>query len=216
MTYAGGPAFQWNILNYGQITNNVRLQDARLEQLLVDYQNTVLNAQQQVDNGLSTFLQSRQQVGFLRGSAEAAKGALRVATQQYNQGATDFTTVLVTEQNLLQAESNLAVAMGNVPLGLPRCVARSAADGRYGRTATSSMPQRATRCVRAPTGGTCCRPLANRNRRLPVCPVLTILGRLSDRRDGEVAARNLRARSRRHRNATCRATKRIWRRTCAL
>lgn len=118
MTYAGGPAFQWNILNYGQITNNVRLQDARLQQLLVDYQNTVLNAQQQVDNGLSTFLQSRQQVGFLRGSAEAAKGALRVATQQYNQGATDFTTVLVAEQNLLQAESNLAVAMGNVPLGL--------------------------------------------------------------------------------------------------
>ena len=118
MTYAGGPAFRWNILNYGQITNNVRLQDARLQQLLVDYQTTVLNAQQQVDNGLSTFLQSRQQVGFLRSSAEAAKGALRVATQQYNQGATDFTTVLVAEQNLLQAESNLAVAMGNVPLGL--------------------------------------------------------------------------------------------------
>ena len=118
MTYAGGPAFQWNILNYGQITNNVRLQDARLQQLLVDYQNTVLNAQQQVDNGLSTFLQSRQQVGFLRSSAEAAKGALRVAMQRYNQGATDFTTVVVAEQNLLQAESNLAVAMGNVPLGL--------------------------------------------------------------------------------------------------
>jgi NodT family efflux transporter outer membrane factor (OMF) lipoprotein len=118
MTYAGGPAFQWNILNYGQITNNVRLQDARLQQLLVDYQNTVLNAQQQVGNGLSTFLQSRQQVGFLRSSAEAAKGALRVAMQRYNQGATDFTTVVVAEQNLLQAESNLAVAMGNVPLGL--------------------------------------------------------------------------------------------------
>ena len=118
MTYAGGPAFQWNILNYGQITNNVRLQDARLQQLLVDYQNTVLNAQQQVDNGLSTFLQSRQQVGFLRSSAEAAKGALRIAMQQYNQGATAFTTVVVAEQNLLQAESNLAVAVGNVPLGL--------------------------------------------------------------------------------------------------
>ena len=56
MTYAGGPAFQWNILNYGQITNNVRLQDARLQQLLVDYQNTVLNAQQQVDTGFSTLL----------------------------------------------------------------------------------------------------------------------------------------------------------------
>ena len=118
MTYAGGPAFQWNILNYGQITNNVRLQDAKLQQLLLDYQNIVLTAQQQVDNGLSTFLQSRRQVEFLRRSAQAASGALRVATEQYNQGATDFTTVLTAEQNLFQAESNLAVASSNVSLGL--------------------------------------------------------------------------------------------------
>ena len=118
MTYAGGPAFQWNILNYGQITNNVRLQDARLQQLLVDYQNTVLTAQQQVDNGLSTFLQSRQQVGYLRSSAQAASGALNIALEQYGQGSTDFTTVLTAEQNLFQAEGNLAVATANVPLGL--------------------------------------------------------------------------------------------------
>lgn len=118
MTYAGGPAFQWNILNYGQITNNVRLQDAKLQQLLVDYQNTVLTAQQQVDNGLSTFLQSRYQVGFLRLSAQAANGAFKIALEQYDQGATDFTTVLVAEQNLFQAEGNLAVAMANVSLGL--------------------------------------------------------------------------------------------------
>ena len=44
VAYAAGPAFQWNILNYGQITNNVRLQDATLQQLLVDYQNGVLQA----------------------------------------------------------------------------------------------------------------------------------------------------------------------------
>ncbi len=44
VAYAAGPSFQWNLLNYGQITNNVRLQDAKLQQLLVDYQNTVLSA----------------------------------------------------------------------------------------------------------------------------------------------------------------------------
>jgi hypothetical protein len=27
IAFAAGPSFQWNILNYGQITNNVRLQD---------------------------------------------------------------------------------------------------------------------------------------------------------------------------------------------
>jgi NodT family efflux transporter outer membrane factor (OMF) lipoprotein len=117
VTYAAGPSFQWNILNYGQITNDVRLQDAKLQQLLVDYQNTVLSAQRQVDDGISTFLQSRIQVGYLRRSADAARGALRIGTEQYEQGATDFTTVLTAEQNLFQAESNVATASANVALG---------------------------------------------------------------------------------------------------
>ena len=59
ITFAFGPSFQWNILNYGQITNTVRVQDAKLQELLVDYQNTVLTAQKQVEDGLATYLQSR-------------------------------------------------------------------------------------------------------------------------------------------------------------
>jgi NodT family efflux transporter outer membrane factor (OMF) lipoprotein len=118
VAYAAGPSFQWNLLNYGQITNNVRLQDAKLQQLLVDYQNTVLSAQQEVDNGLVTYLQSRNQVAFLRRSVQAANGAFRIALEQYEQGATSFTTVLTAEQNLFQAQSSLAGALANVPLGL--------------------------------------------------------------------------------------------------
>jgi NodT family efflux transporter outer membrane factor (OMF) lipoprotein len=113
-----GPALQWNILNYGQITNNVRLQDATLQQYLVDYQNTVLKAQQEVENGVSTFLNSRVEVGFLRQSTQAARGALGVALLQYQDGTRDFTTVLTAEQNLLTAENNLAVATGNISTGL--------------------------------------------------------------------------------------------------
>jgi NodT family efflux transporter outer membrane factor (OMF) lipoprotein len=117
VAYAAGPSFQWNILNYGQITNNVRLQDATLQQLLVDYQNAVLVAQQQVDNGISAFLLSRSRAEDLRRSVVAANGALKVATEQYGAGATSFTTVLVAEQNLFQFESNLATARANVSLG---------------------------------------------------------------------------------------------------
>ena len=60
ITFGFGPTFQWNILNYGQITNTVRVQDAKLQELLVDYQNSVLTAQKQVENGLATFLESRK------------------------------------------------------------------------------------------------------------------------------------------------------------
>ncbi len=113
-----GPSFQWNILNYGQITNNVRLQDATLQQYLVDYQNSVLSAQQQVEDGISTFLLSRSQAEYLHRSVTAANGALYIATLEYQQGTRDFTTVLTAEQNLLQAQNNLAVTTGNIPTGL--------------------------------------------------------------------------------------------------
>ena len=116
--YFVGPSFHWNILNYGQITNNVRAQDAQFQSLLVNYQNTVLKAQQEVENGISTFLQSRDQVDDLHMSVTAANAALTVATYQYKLGTRDFTTVLTAEQNLLQAENSLTVASGNVSIGL--------------------------------------------------------------------------------------------------
>src|SRR6266403_607799 len=118
ITFAFGPAFQWNILNYGQITNQVRVEDAVLQTLLVNYQNTVLQAQQQVENGLTSFLQGREQIDFLRQSVAAADAAVGIALLQYNLGTRDFTTVLTAEQNLYTAQNNLAMAEGNVSTGL--------------------------------------------------------------------------------------------------
>jgi len=118
ITFGFGPSFQWNILNYGQITNTVRVEDAKLQGLLVDYQNTVLKAQQQVENGLTSFLQGREQVDFLRQSVAAANAALGIALLQYNLGTRDFTTVLTAEQNLYTAQNNLAMAEGGVSTGL--------------------------------------------------------------------------------------------------
>ena len=118
ITFAFGPAFQWNILNYGQITNQVRVEDASLQGLLVDYQNIVLKAQQEVENGLASFLQGRKEADLLRESVAAASAALGLAFLQYNLGTRDFTTVLTAEQNLYTAQSNLATAEGTVSTGL--------------------------------------------------------------------------------------------------
>jgi NodT family efflux transporter outer membrane factor (OMF) lipoprotein len=118
ITFGFGPTFQWNILNYGQITNTVRVEDAKLQGLLVDYQNTVLKAQQEVENGLTSFLQGREQVDFLRQSVAAANAALGIALLEYNLGTRDFTTVLTAEQNLYTAQNDLAMAEGGVSAGL--------------------------------------------------------------------------------------------------
>jgi NodT family efflux transporter outer membrane factor (OMF) lipoprotein len=113
-----GPNVQWNILNYGQITNDVRVQDARFQELQITYQNQVLKAQQEVENGIIEFVDSRVAVEFLQKSEIAAEGALNIAMIQYNQGILDFTTVLTAEQNLFTAQNSLAVETGDVPQGL--------------------------------------------------------------------------------------------------
>ena len=51
-----GPSFQWNILNYGRLANNVRLQDAKFQQTLLDYRTAVLTANQEAEDGLVAFL----------------------------------------------------------------------------------------------------------------------------------------------------------------
>jgi NodT family efflux transporter outer membrane factor (OMF) lipoprotein len=120
VSFSFGPSFHWNVFNYGQITNNVRVQDARLQALLIDYKNTVLTAQEEVENGVASFVFSRQQAVFLRRSVRATQGALRIAFDQYHEGLVDFTTVLTTEQSLLQAQTNLAAAIGAVASSVAR------------------------------------------------------------------------------------------------
>ncbi|MGA3118461.1 MAG: efflux transporter outer membrane subunit [Syntrophobacteraceae bacterium] len=113
-----GPSIQWNVLNYGSITNNVRVQDARLQELLLTYQNTVLKAQQEVEDFLAGFLRSQESTENLAQSTSAAKRSLDLAFIQYSQGSTDFTTVLTAQQSLLVSQDSLATSMGNIALNL--------------------------------------------------------------------------------------------------
>ena len=117
-TVQAGPSFQWNILNYGRITNNVRAQDARFQQLLITYQNVVLTAQQDAEDNLIAFLKAQDRAGFLAQSVEAARKSLDLAVRQYREGIVDFTTVLIAQQSLLSGQDSLATTLGTVSTGL--------------------------------------------------------------------------------------------------
>jgi len=113
-----GPTLQWNIFNYGRIANNVRFQDARFQELLITYQNTVLAAQQDVEDNLVAFLKAQDRARLLGQSVKAARAAFDLAVVQYRQGAVDFTTVLVAQQALLTAQDSLASTLGSVASSL--------------------------------------------------------------------------------------------------
>lgn len=113
-----GPTFQWNLLNYGRIVNNVRAQDAIFQELVAHYQQTVLTASQEIENGIVTFLKSQVQTRYMAESVTAAKKAVVVAIAQYQGGLTDFNRVSLVEQNLVQQQNLYAQALGTIALGL--------------------------------------------------------------------------------------------------
>jgi NodT family efflux transporter outer membrane factor (OMF) lipoprotein len=113
-----GPAFQWQILNYGRILNNVRLQDFKTQELVGVYQQKVLAAAQEVENGIVTFLNARREADDLAGSVKAAQRTLKLTSDQFNAGAIDFTPVFVAAQFLAQDQIQYAQAQGDIALGL--------------------------------------------------------------------------------------------------
>jgi NodT family efflux transporter outer membrane factor (OMF) lipoprotein len=114
----GGPGFRWAILNYGRLTNNVRVEDARYQALVGDYESTVLAAQAEVESAIAEFLGAQKQVDFLSRSVEAARRAVQVADTQYREGAVDYTRVLNTQQFLVQGQDRLVDTKGTVALSL--------------------------------------------------------------------------------------------------
>jgi outer membrane protein TolC len=112
------PNFKWNILNYGRILNNVRLQNARTEELIATYQSKVLTAGREVQVALRGFLRSQDQAAALARSVQAAKEATEVGMQQYRAGTIDFNRVFNLETARVQQQDQLAVAQGNVALNL--------------------------------------------------------------------------------------------------
>jgi outer membrane protein TolC len=118
LTGSVGPSFQWNILNYGRILNNVRLQEATFQALVVAYQNTVLTAAQDVENGLVTFLKSQEQTKFQAESVAEAEKAVKIALVQYKGGIIDLTRVTQLETTLVLLQDTLALAQGEIGLGL--------------------------------------------------------------------------------------------------
>jgi NodT family efflux transporter outer membrane factor (OMF) lipoprotein len=113
VTFVGGPYFSWNVLNYGRIRNNVRVQDARLQQLLENYQSTVLNAVKEVQDGIVGFVRNREQQRILAETETSARRSLAIADIGYREGLADFQRVLDAQASLLRAQQQLVTARSN-------------------------------------------------------------------------------------------------------
>jgi NodT family efflux transporter outer membrane factor (OMF) lipoprotein len=122
-----GPSLTWNILNYGRLLANVRIQNYLYQQFVATYQNTILNANLDAENSLVAYLKSRDQAENLQNSADAAAKLSGYLINQFKQGylppgAADtsaFINQIFTAVNFQVTQQDTAAqAEGNIALNL--------------------------------------------------------------------------------------------------
>jgi multidrug efflux system outer membrane protein len=102
----------------GALRSGKRLAEAQEQEMLLTYQQTIMNALQEVSNSLTAYQKGREfreQQALLTAAAEDAD---RLSKILYQHGGTSYLQVLTSENNDFSAELNLAQAQLNERLAL--------------------------------------------------------------------------------------------------
>lgn len=109
--YSLGGNFIWPFLNYGRIRNNIRVEDAVLQQALLNYQNVVLVAAREAEDAMAGYIGTRQQAAILAQSVYAAKRSNELSTLRYREGFSDYQRVLDAQQKLFSQQQRHVSAL---------------------------------------------------------------------------------------------------------
>ncbi|CAE6739687.1 Outer membrane protein OprM [Paraburkholderia domus] len=113
LALVGGPSLSWNVFDYGKIRNNVRVQDARLQELIVAYQNTVREAAREADDAATGLVTALERESILHNAEVAARRSLTLANTIYREGYSDFQRVLDAQRALSAQQDAYVVNRGN-------------------------------------------------------------------------------------------------------
>ena len=120
VTWNIGLPLRWNIFAGGRIRSRIRAEEARTNQLLAAYEQTVLDALEEAENTMVAFAKEVERRARLEQAVDATQRSLDLVLTQYTAGLTDFQNVLDTQRTLLLREDELAVAEGLVVSNLVR------------------------------------------------------------------------------------------------
>ena len=102
-----GPTVQWNIFDAGRIRANIKVQNARQEHALANYEKVVLASFEDVENALSAYAKEQLRRLSLEDAVKSSQESLKTANQLYSNGMASFINVLDAERSLYQAQDTL-------------------------------------------------------------------------------------------------------------
>ena len=113
MTWSIAPSMTWNLFSGGKNLQEERLQRAKLDESINQFNQTVLTAVQEVDNAMSAYKNTIKQIVSCREMLYQGKEAFDLSLDLYKQGLTPFQNVLDAQRSLLTYENALVKAKGN-------------------------------------------------------------------------------------------------------
>jgi NodT family efflux transporter outer membrane factor (OMF) lipoprotein len=120
LAHGFGPAFRWNLFDGGRVRNAIRVEDARTEQAIARYEQSVLDALEEVENAMVSYVQESDRRDALARAVAAARKSVELVNTLYRTGLTDFQNVLDMERSLFEQEDALAESEGLVTQALIR------------------------------------------------------------------------------------------------
>lgn len=93
------------LINFGRIEADIEIAGARYKRAYLEYQETVLEALENMENALANYLYETLRNISLTNAATQNRKALELANQQYTNGYTNLLDVLVIQRNALDAEA---------------------------------------------------------------------------------------------------------------
>ncbi|MFI4875516.1 MAG: efflux transporter outer membrane subunit [Blastopirellula sp. JB062] len=118
LSYNFGPSVRWNVLSFGRVWGNIEVNRARWRQLVYNYQQTVLEASEEVENAMISFRFTQARAEELRKAVEAAQGASAISEVQYEGGIIPFQTLLDAQRFQADLEDQYVAARGDTYLAL--------------------------------------------------------------------------------------------------
>jgi multidrug efflux system outer membrane protein len=108
--YNLGASATWTLFDFGQRRARVTQAEARNDAALARYQKAVLIALEETEAALVTFNRTERQADSLFDAARDSEQAAKIARIRFENGATDFLTVLDAERQVLADQNGLAQA----------------------------------------------------------------------------------------------------------
>ncbi|MBC7773499.1 MAG: efflux transporter outer membrane subunit, partial [Pyrinomonadaceae bacterium] len=103
-----GPSVSWPILDFGRIRSNIDVRTAREEQGFVAYERVVLVSLREVEDALVAFMKEQARHRSLNAATESNRRAANLAKQLYQDGLSDFLSVLQAQRDLFESEDAIA------------------------------------------------------------------------------------------------------------